>query len=63
MRIVLDDEACVGHGRCYALAPSVFGADDLGRCVLLLHEPPAAHEAAARTAVATCPEGALTIDD
>jgi len=63
VKILLDADACTGHGRCYALAPAVFGADDLGHCVLLAAEPSAEHEAAARTAVATCPEGALTIDE
>ncbi len=62
MRIVFDEQACVGHGRCYALAPQVFDADDLGHCVVLLTEPPAELEAAARLAVASCPEDALTIE-
>lgn len=63
MRITLDSDACVGHGRCYALAPQVFGADDLGHCVLLVDQPPDEHHAAARTAVATCPEDALAVDE
>ena len=32
MNVVLDSEACVGHGRCYALAPEVYDADDEGHC-------------------------------
>ena len=63
MRIVLDPDACVGHGRCYALAPGVFDADDLGHCVVVSAEPSPAHEAAARTAVASCPEDALRIEE
>ena len=34
MNIVLDSEACVGHGRCYALAPEVYDADDEGHCLM-----------------------------
>src|SRR4051794_35394352 len=30
MRVHVDDERCEGHGRCYATAPEVFDADDLG---------------------------------
>lgn len=63
MRIVLDPDACTGHGRCYALAPEVFAADDLGHCEVVLASPPPEHEASARTAVASCPEDALRIED
>ena len=63
MRIVLDEARCVGHGRCYALAPEVFDADDLGHCIVrLADEVPAEHEEAARLGVANCPEDALRID-
>jgi len=63
MRILLDLDACTGHGRCYSLAPKVFGSDDLGHCELLLAEPPEELRESARRAVATCPEGALTIQE
>ncbi len=64
MRIVLDPEACTGHGRCYALAPEVFDADDEGHCALLISgEVPAGLEAAARSGAANCPEHALTVVD
>ena len=63
MRIVLDEAACTGHGRCYALAPEVFDADDQGHCVIKVDDVPDAQEASARVAVANCPEAALTIED
>jgi ferredoxin len=63
MRIVLDEDACVGHGRCYALAPAVFDADDMGRCRVLVAEPGPELEEAARAAVSTCPEDALRIEE
>ena len=64
MRIRLDDAACVGHGRCYVIAPDVFDADDQGHCVVRTDGPvPADHESAARQAVANCPEAALTVED
>jgi ferredoxin len=59
----LDPEACTGHGRCYALAPSVFAADDLGRCEVVVAQPSPEQEDAARTAVASCPEDALTVEE
>lgn len=63
MKIILDPEACTGHGRCYALAPHVFAADDLGRCEVVQPEPSPEHLQSARTTVASCPEDALTIED
>jgi ferredoxin len=63
VRLRLEVETCTGHGRCYALAPSVFDADDLGHCVILDEQVPPEREAEARTAVANCPETALTIEE
>lgn len=64
MRIVLDADACVGHGRCYALAPDVYDADDRGHCVLrITGDVPPGLEDAARAGAGNCPEDALTIED
>ena len=64
MRIVLDTEACTGHGRCYALAPEVYDADDEGHCLVrIIGDVPSDLEAAARSGAANCPELALTIDE
>ncbi len=64
MRIILDSEACQGHGRCYALAPDLFDADDDGYSVLLLTgDVPAELQDAARLAADNCPEYAITIED
>jgi len=59
----VDDNLCVGHGRCYALAPDVFGADDFGHCVLLVAEVAAGSALAdqARIGVENCPERAIEI--
>jgi ferredoxin len=61
VRIRIDDAACTGHGRCYALAPEVFVPDDQGRSHLLLMDIPAELRDKARDAVSNCPEEALTI--
>lgn len=63
MRIVLDNDRCQGHGRCYALAPELFGCDDEGYAVLLVDgdiDPSA--EADAQLAVDSCPEFAITLE-
>jgi ferredoxin len=62
VKVTVDMEACQGHGRCYDLAPDVFGADDEGYAVLLVTgEVPAELEQQARAAGANCPERAITL--
>ena len=62
MKVRIDSELCQGHGRCYDLAPGIFGDDDegygqvLGDGIL-----PPGEEQAARLAVANCPERAIEL--
>ena len=63
MKIRIDTARCTGHGRCYTLAPAVYGPDDDGHSELVsdavgtdLHEQ-------ARLGARNCPEDAITIDD
>ncbi len=63
MKVRLDVDACVGHGRCYALAPEVFEPDDMGHAVVRTADVPAGFEDKARAAVRSWPEDAPSIDD
>jgi ferredoxin len=63
MRLQLDTEACMGHGRCYSLAPQLFDADDEGHSVLLEPEVPVGQERGARDAQESCPEEAITLTE
>ena len=63
MKVKVDLNLCVGHGRCYALAPEVFGADDYGHCELLVEEVDGARADQARLGVDNCPERAITLED
>jgi len=62
MKLQIDSERCQGHGRCYDLAPGLFGDDDdgYGR-VLADGAVPAGAEHQARLAVANCPERAISL--
>jgi ferredoxin len=60
-RVTVDSAKCVGHGRCYELAPEVFGEDDRGHCKVLLESVPPEHEKAALVAAANCPEDAIKL--
>ncbi|HVA44240.1 MAG TPA: ferredoxin [Acidimicrobiales bacterium] len=64
MKIILDNSKCEGHGRCYALAPELFDADDEGYSVLkITGDVPAGSEEHATLASANCPEFAITVED
>jgi ferredoxin len=63
MRIRVDENLCVGHGRCYSLEPSMFEPDDDGYPVSrgATFDVPEGSEAAARRAIANCPARAISI--
>jgi ferredoxin len=64
MKLRIDTDACTGHGRCYALAPELFDADDAGYGVVIADGPvPAELAQRAELAVANCPERAITFVD
>lgn len=61
MRIVVDIDSCVGHGRCNAEAPQLFTLDDLGYCALESIDVPEGLEDLARAGANVCPERAISI--
>ncbi|MEN8182799.1 MAG: ferredoxin [Myxococcota bacterium] len=61
MKICVDLDRCVGHGRCYELAPDLFGEDERGHCRILREGVPTELWDLARRAVANCPERALAV--
>ena len=62
MKLQIDSERCQGHGRCYDLAPALFGEDDEGYGQVLGDGTvPAGKEQEARLAAANCPERAISV--
>ena len=62
MKLRIDAEHCQGHGRCYDLAPELFGEDDEGYGQVLGDGVvPPGSEAAARRAELSCPELAIEL--
>jgi ferredoxin len=62
VRVQISSERCQGHGRCYDLAPGLFGEDDEGYGTVLrdgVVPPDKEHDA--RRAVANCPERAIDV--
>ncbi len=64
MKVQINTGLCQGHGRCYDLAPELFGDDDEGYGTVLGDGtvPPEA-EHAARLAVLNCPEQAIELSE
>ena len=63
MQVAIDSSRCQGHGRCYDLAPEIFGADDEGYATVVGDGTVAPElEDKAKMAAANCPEGAVLID-
>ena len=62
MRVQIDSGRCQGHGRCYDLAPDLFGEDEEGYGVILgTDEVPPGRERDARRAADNCPERAINV--
>jgi ferredoxin len=62
VKVQISSDRCQGHGRCYDLAPGLFGEDGEGYGRVLSGEAvPPAEERGARLAVANCPEYAVEI--
>ena len=60
-KVTVDSKLCVGHGRCYELAPDVFDEDEAGYCVVLHERISKALANQAQSGEGNCPEGAIQI--
>ena len=64
MKMQINSERCQGHGRCYNLAPGLFGEDDEGYGTVLGDGTvPPGQESDARLAELNCPEHAIEIEE
>jgi ferredoxin len=64
VKVQIDSECCQGHGRCYDIAPGLFGEDGEGYGRVLGDGlVRAGEEREARLAAANCPERAVTLTE
>jgi ferredoxin len=63
VKVRVDKETCVGHGRCYEVAPEVFGEDERGHCLIVREEVPKELAEQARYGADNCPEKAISIEE
>jgi ferredoxin len=64
MQVHIDPDVCQGHTLCALAAPKIFLLrDEDGHAYVESAEVPAGMEDLVIKAVATCPEGAITIEE
>ncbi|MBO0730112.1 MAG: ferredoxin [Acidimicrobiaceae bacterium] len=64
MRVRVDPEVCQGHTLCTLAAPQIFLLrEDDGHAYVASEEVPSGLQDAVRKAAATCPEGAISVED
>jgi ferredoxin len=63
LKITVDADRCMGHGRCYTVAPDLLAYDEEGFVTIrgVVLDVPDDQIEAAREAVASCPEQAPAI--
>ena len=62
MKLQIEADLCQGHGRCYDIAPALFGEDEEGYGKVLADGVvPLANEHDARRAELNCPEHAISL--
>jgi ferredoxin len=65
VKLSVDAEQCMGHGRCYTIAPELLSSDDEGYVTIRgesIDVPPDLRELAEEVE-ATCPEAAINLSD
>lgn len=63
-KVSIDADRCVGHGRCYDVAPNLFEPiDDEGRARALVPLVSGKDFELAKLAASSCPEGAVLLHD
>jgi ferredoxin len=60
MKVAVDEDRCRGHGVCVSLCPEVFRLTEDGYSEVYVPEVPAGSEDAARDAIESCPEQAIS---
>ena len=64
MRVRIDPDVCQGHTLCHLAAPDIFLLrEEDGHSYVASPDVGPDREEEVRKAVATCPEGAITIDE
>ena len=61
LKVTVDRNICAGHALCQARCPEVYGADELGYCVILMEDVPDSLREQVELGAKSCPEGAIKV--
>ena len=61
MRILIDQERCIGSGMCLGITPDVFSLNDKGKAVAVATD--GAMRTAVESAVVCCPVEAISVEE
>jgi len=63
MKIILDQDRCMGHGQCELVAPDLFKLDADGIAQVLVENPGDAQLKRLEEAIRRCPEAVISVED
>jgi ferredoxin len=63
MKVTVNFDVCTSNAVCMGIAPEVFEVRDDGYLYVLNEQPGPELEARVREAVASCPNGAISVED
>jgi ferredoxin len=63
MKIILDQDHCMGHGQCELVAPDLFKLDADGIAQVLVENPDDAQIKRLEEAIRRCPEAVISVED
>lgn len=61
MKVIVNNDACIGCGACTCTCEAVFGFNDEGTVVVKVPEVPEEEKEATNMAIEGCPVGAISI--
>ncbi|MGD9542119.1 MAG: ferredoxin [Methylocystis sp.] len=62
MKVIVERSKCAGHGRCAAVAPSIYTLDEMGYSSIDEKDVPPGLEADAQRGARACPERIITLE-
>ena len=63
MRIIIDQDRCMGHGQCELVAPDLFKLDADAIAQVLVDHPNDSQIKRLEEAIRRCPEAVISIED
>jgi ferredoxin len=63
VKVIVDFDLCTSNGVCMGIAPEIFEVRDDGYLYILIEHPGPEFDEKLREAVASCPNGAISLEE